>query len=122
MLKIIKHGNTVHTYKCPKCSCIFIASKRDIENEDINGLLYCPECGYYISEDDIIDDRAIIKDKLIKDKLFEKVNVPSCWKVGEHDKKYEAMIYFCSNRCIFYKQLYPNNERSFNDLWYRWYY
>lgn len=86
MLKIIKHGNTVHTYKCAKCECIFIASKRDIENEDINGLLYCPECGYYISEDDIIDDRAIIKDK-----LFEKVNAPSYWKVGEHDKKYEAI-------------------------------
>ena len=91
MLKIIKHGNTVHTYKCCKCDCIFTASKRDIEIEDINGLLYCPECGYYISEDDIIDDQEIIKDKLIKDKLFEKVNVPSCWKVGEHDKKYEAI-------------------------------
>ena len=91
MLKIIKHGNTVHTYKCGRCGCIFTANKRDIEIEDINGLLYCPECGYYISEDDIIDDRAIIKDKLIKDKLFEKVNVPSCWKVGEHDKKYEAI-------------------------------
>lgn len=91
MLKIIKHGNTVHTYKCSKCDCIFTASERDIEIEDINGLLYCPECGYYISEDDIIDDQEIIKDKLIKDKLFEKVNVPSCWKVGEHDKKYEAI-------------------------------
>ena len=91
MIKIIKHGNTVHTYKCSKCDCIFTASKRDIEIEDINGLLYCPECGYYISEDDIIDDQEIIKDKLIKDKLFEKVNVPSCWKVGEHDKKYEAI-------------------------------
>lgn len=91
MLKIIKHGNTVHIYKCCKCDCIFTASKRDIEIEDINGLLYCPECGYYISEDDIIDDQEIIKDKLIKDKLFEKVNVPSCWKVGEHDKKYEAI-------------------------------
>ena len=91
MIKIIKHGNTVHTYKCSKCDCIFTASKRDNEIEDINGLLYCPECGYYISEDDIIDDQEIIKDKLIKDKLFEKVNVPSCWKVGEHDKKYEAI-------------------------------
>ena len=56
MIKIIKHGNTVHTYKCSKCDCIFTASKRDTEIEDINGLLYCPECGYYISEDDIIDD------------------------------------------------------------------
>lgn len=91
MLKIIKHGNTVHTYKCGRCGCIFAASKRDTEIEDINGLLYCPECGYYISEDDIIDNQEIIKDKLIKDKLFEKVNVPSCWKVGEHDKKYEAI-------------------------------
>ena len=86
MLKIIKHGNTVHTYKCIKCGCIFIASEIETKIEDINGLLHCPECGYYISEDDIIDDREIIKDK-----LFEKVNVPSCWKVGEHDKKYEAI-------------------------------
>ena len=86
MLKIIKHGNTVHTYKCSKCDCIFTASERDIEIEDINGLLYCPECGYYISEDDIIDNQEIIKDK-----LFEKVNVPSCWKAGEHDKKYGAI-------------------------------
>lgn len=86
MLKIIKHGNTVHTYKCIKCGCIFTANKRDIEIEDINGLLHCPECGYYISENDIIDDRETIKDK-----LFEKVNVPSCWKIGEHDKKYEAI-------------------------------
>ena len=91
MIKVIKHGNAIHAYKCSKCDCIFTASKRDIEIEDINGLLYCPECGYYISEDDIIDDQEIIKDKLIKDKLFEKVNVPSCWKVGEHDKKYEAI-------------------------------
>ena len=82
MLKIIKHGNTIHTYKCVKCSCIFIASKRDIEIEDINGLLYCPECGYYISEDDIISDQKINQ---------ETINVPSCWKAGEHDKKYEAI-------------------------------
>ena len=86
MLKIIKHGNTVHTYKCGRCGCIFTANKRDIEIEDINGLLHCPECGYYISEDDIIDNQEIIKDK-----LFEKVNTPSCWKPGEHDKKYEAI-------------------------------
>ena len=35
MLKIIKHGNTVHTYKCGRCGCIFTANKRDIEIEDI---------------------------------------------------------------------------------------
>ena len=35
MIKVIKHGNTVHTYKCAKCECIFTASKRDIEIEDI---------------------------------------------------------------------------------------
>lgn len=81
MLKIIKHGNTVHTYKCIKCGCIFTANKRDIEIEDINSLLHCPECGYYISENDIIDDRETIKDK-----LFEKVNVPSCWNIEDHNK------------------------------------
>ena len=82
MLKIIKHGNTVHTYKCGRCACIFTANKRDIEIEDINGLLHCPECGYYISEYDIIDDQKINQ---------ETINVPSCWKAGEHDKKYEAI-------------------------------
>ena len=82
MLKIIKHGNTVHTYKCGRCGCIFTANKRDIEIEDINGLLHCPECGYYISEDDIIDDKKINQ---------ETINVPSCWKAREHDKKYEAI-------------------------------
>lgn len=87
MLKIIKHGNTVHTYKCCKCDCIFTASKRDIEIEDSNGLLYCPECGYYISEDDIIDDQKINQ---------ETINVLSCWKAGEHDKKYEATNTFAT--------------------------
>lgn len=84
MLKIIKHGNTVHTYKCCRCGCIFIASKRDIEIEDINGLLYCPECEYYISEDDIIDNQKINQ---------ETINVPSCQKVREHDKKYKIDKY-----------------------------
>ena len=82
MLKIIKHGNTVHTYKCGRCGCILTANKRDIEIEDINGLLHCPECGYYIFEHDIIDDKKINQ---------ETINVPSCWKAGEHDKKYEAI-------------------------------
>lgn len=85
MIKVIKHGTAFHAYKCSKCDCIFTASKRDIEIEDINGLLHCPECGYYISEDDIIDDQEIIKDK-----LFEKVNIPSCWNIEDHNKKYEA--------------------------------
>ena len=78
MIKVIKHGNAIHAYKCSKCDCIFTASKKDIETEDINGLLYCPECGYYIFEHDIIDDKKINQ---------ETINVPSCWKVGEHDKK-----------------------------------
>ena len=82
MIKVIKHGTAFHAYKCSKCDCIFTASKRDIENEDINGLLYCPECGYYIFEHDIIDDKKINQ---------ETINVPSCQKVGEHDKKYEAI-------------------------------
>ena len=78
MIKVIKHGNTVNAYKCSKCDCIFTASKRDTEIEDINGLLYCPECGYYISEDDIIDDQKINQ---------ETINVPSCRKARKHYKK-----------------------------------
>lgn len=86
MIKVIKHGNTVHTYKCIKCGCIFIADEIDTKIDGIDILLNCPECGYYVDDTDIINNQEIIKDK-----LFEKVNVPSCWKVGEHDKKYEAI-------------------------------
>ena len=86
MIKVIKHGNTVHIYKCIKCGCIFIADEIETKIDDIGILLNCLEYGYYINDTDIIDDQEIIKDK-----LFEKVNVPSCWKVGEHDKKYEAI-------------------------------
>ena len=82
MIKVIKNGTAFHAYKCSKCDCIFTATKRDIENEDTNGLLYCPECGYYVFEHDIIDDLKINQNT---------INVPSCWKVGEHDKKYEAI-------------------------------
>lgn len=78
MIKVIKHGDTIHAYKCAKCSCIFTASKRDIEIEDINGLLYCPECGYYIFEHDIIDDQEINQ---------ETINVSSCRKARKQYKK-----------------------------------
>ena len=82
MIKVIKHGNTVNVYKCKKCDCIFIADEQDTLMDGIYFLLNCPECGYYISEDDIIDDQKINQ---------QTINVPSCWKVGEHDKKYEAI-------------------------------
>ena len=82
MIKVIKHGNTVNVYKCKKCDCIFIADEQDTLIDGIYFLLNCPECGYYISEDDIIDDQKINQ---------QTINVPSCWKVGEHDKKYEAI-------------------------------
>ena len=80
MLKIIKHGNTVHTYKCGRCGCIFIADNSEIKDGDI--LMQCPECRFYILEHDIIDDKKTNQ---------ETINVPSCWKAGEHDKKYEAI-------------------------------
>ena len=80
MLKIIKHGNTVHTYKCGRCGCIFIADNSEIKDGDI--LMQCPECRFYILEHDIIDDQKINQ---------ETINAPSCWKAGEHDKKYEAI-------------------------------
>lgn len=83
MVEVIKHGNTFHTYRCKECDCVFTASQTDLDN--ISDLLYCPECGYYIGDNDVIDNQEIIKDK-----LFEKVNVPSSWKIGDHDKKYEA--------------------------------
>ena len=82
MIKVIKHGNTVNVYKCKKCDCIFIADEQDTLMDGIYFLLNCPECGYYISEDDIINDQKINQ---------QTINVPSCWKVGEHDKKYEAI-------------------------------
>ena len=80
MLKIIKHGNTVHTYKCGRCGCIFIADNSEIKDGNI--LMQCPECKFYILEHDIIDNQKINQ---------ETINVPSYWKVEEHDKKYEAI-------------------------------
>ena len=59
MIKVIKHGNTVNVYKCKKCDCIFIADEQYTLMDGIYFLLNCPECGYYISEDDIIDDQKI---------------------------------------------------------------
>ena len=44
--------------------------------------MQCPECRFYILEHDIIDDKKINQ---------ETINVPSCWKAGEHDKKYKAI-------------------------------
>ena len=84
MITVIKHGNTVHTYKCIKCGCIFIADEMETKINGIDILLNCPECG--VNDIDIINNQEIIKDK-----LFEKINVPSCQKVGEHDKKYESI-------------------------------
>ena len=75
MIKVIKHGNTVHTYKFIKCGCIFIAYEIETKIDGIDILLNCPECG--VNDIDIINNQEIIKDK-----LFEKINVPSCWKVG----------------------------------------
>ena len=82
MIKVIKHKNTVNVYKCKKCDCIFIADEQDTLMDGIYFLLNCPECGYYISEDDIIDDQKINQ---------QTINVPSCWKAREHDKKYKAI-------------------------------
>lgn len=69
MIKVIKHGNTVHTYRCIKCGCIFIAGEIETKINGIDTLLDCPECG--VNDIDIINNQEIIKDK-----LFEKVNVP----------------------------------------------
>ena len=80
MIKVIKHGDTVHTYKCSRCGCIFIADNSEIKDSDV--LLECPECGFYIFEHNIIDYQKINQ---------ETINVPSCWKAREHDKKYEAI-------------------------------
>lgn len=71
MLKIIKHGNTVHIYKCRRCGCIFIADNSEIKDGDI--LLQCPECRFYILEHDIIDDLKINQNT---------INAPSYWKLG----------------------------------------
>ena len=90
MLKIIKHGNTVHTYKCGRCGCIFIADNSEIKDGNI--LMQCPECKFYILEHDIIDNQKINQ---------ETINVPSYWKTGEHDKKYEATNTFATtDDCI----------------------
>lgn len=60
MVEVIKHGNTVHTYKCSECGCIFIADKAEEEIMDFN-LLRCPECEYPVLDYDIIDTQEITK-------------------------------------------------------------
>lgn len=62
MIKVIKHGNTVHTYKCSECSCIFIADKAETEVNGIDVLLRCPECKYPVLNHDIIDNQEITKE------------------------------------------------------------
>ena len=32
MIQVIKHGNTVRTYRCKKCGCVFTANQTDIDN------------------------------------------------------------------------------------------
>lgn len=62
MIKVIKHGNTVHTYKCSRCSCIFIADKAETEVNGSDVLLRCPECKYPVLNHDIIDNQEITKE------------------------------------------------------------
>lgn len=71
MIQVIKHGNTVHTYMCPKCGCIFITNKAKV-------MLRCPECKHPVFDHDIIDNQEISREE-----LFKKINVPSPWKVGD---------------------------------------
>jgi uncharacterized Zn finger protein len=61
MIKVIKHGNTVHTYKCIKCGCIFIADEIETKIDGINVLFNCPECGNYVNDTDIVDNQEITK-------------------------------------------------------------
>lgn len=62
MIQVIKHGNTVHTYKCSKCGCIFIANEVETKVNGIDILLRCPECKYPVLNHDIIDNQEITKE------------------------------------------------------------
>ena len=61
MIKVIKHGNTVYTYKCIKCGCIFIADEIETKINGIDVLVNCPECGNYVNDTDIVDNQEITK-------------------------------------------------------------
>lgn len=45
MIQVIKHGNTIRTYKCPDCGCVFIA---DEEEYECKAYILCPECSQEI--------------------------------------------------------------------------
>lgn len=62
MIQVIKHGNTVHTYKCSECGCIFIANEVETKVNGIDILLRCPECKYPVLNHDIIDNQEITKE------------------------------------------------------------
>ena len=46
-MEIIEHGKTYQVYTCPRCYCVFAASKIDGYNDDWDGkdCVECPECG-----------------------------------------------------------------------------
>lgn len=56
MIKVIKSGNTVKTFSCEKCGCVFEASKKDyfyieiIKTNSLNCESICPECKEYAYE------------------------------------------------------------------------
>lgn len=79
MFKVIKHGNTIRIYKCDKCGCIFIASKREMEDLGSCRFIYCPECANLVRKNDFTNGNQ------------ETINVPSCWNIEDHNKKYEAI-------------------------------
>lgn len=82
MITIIRNGKTVRTYHCKECGCVFTASQTDRDN--ISCLWYCPECGHYIGDNDVIGNQEISKEE-----LFKKINVPSSWKIEDGDEKFE---------------------------------
>ncbi len=70
MSKIIKHGNTITEYTCPKCFCIFQTTKADIKTGYRNtggfsdypfdnayyDYVSCPECNASIIFNDTEED------------------------------------------------------------------
>ena len=84
MIKVIKHGDSLRTYECPECGCVFIMDK--ISYKDHMFKIKCPECEAIIDKNNYMEFKTYANDVLTK-----MVNTPLCWQEGEYDNSSEAI-------------------------------
>ena len=67
MIQVIKHGNTIRTYKCPDCGCVFIA---DQEEYECKAYILCPECRTTVFSRDTTELNDSINESLIEEQMY----------------------------------------------------